>query len=110
MAGIDGLVTPYNTSEFAAMVEACRSHHYATLDQYVTVATELRRMLARVPGDRAMDLDSRVAARRVARQLSRAGNYEQYAARATIRSYHLYQQLFTAKGSASRGRGFDVDK
>ncbi|WP_213455294.1 hypothetical protein [Rhizomonospora bruguierae] len=108
--GITGLVTPYNTSEFAAMVEAARSHHYAVMDQYVTIAADLRRLLARIPGDRLGNVDSKMAARRVARQISRAGTYEAYAARAGIRAFHLYQQLFTNKGQQARAKTFDPNK
>lgn len=108
--GIPGLVTPYTTSEFSAMVEEARAHHYAVSDQYGIVASELRRQLGKVKGAQIMNLDSKVAARRVSRQLIRAANYEAYAARATIRSFQLYQQLFLGKGSSARARGFDINK
>lgn len=109
--GIPALVTPYNTSEFHAMVEAVRAHHWASHDQYVVVASELYRSLAKAQGTRGLlGMDVRIAARRVTRHLAHAAGYEIAAAKAAVRSYTLFTELFLNKSSAAPQRGFDLDK
>src|SRR5688572_12037675 len=107
--GIEGLITPYSTSEFHAMVEAARAHHNAAHDQYSTVAADLRKGLSKAQGVRGlMGLDVRIAARRVTRHLVHCAGLEQATARALVRSYEMYNELFLGKASA-RNRGFDVN-
>lgn len=108
--GISGLVTPYNTSEFREAVETARKFHHAANDQYATIAAELRRLLARIPGHRIGDIDSKIAARRVARHVAKAAASEVQAAQAFVRSYHLYLDLFTNKAKTSHSKSFDPDK
>jgi hypothetical protein len=109
--GLPDLVTPYNTSEFHEVADACRRYHHATMDRYITVAAELRRMLGKVKGTAVLlGVDSKIAAGRVTRHLVRAGTFEQAAARAVVRSYQTYLELFTGKSAAARAREFDPDK
>lgn len=109
--GIPALVTPYNTSEFHAMVEGVRAHHWASHDQYVVVASELYRSLAKAQGTRGLlGMDVRLAARRVTRHLAHAAGYEIAAAKAAVRSYTLFTELFLNKSSAAPQRGFDLER
>lgn len=106
--GIEGLITPYSTSEFHAMVEQVRAHHNAAHDQYSTVAVELRRGLGKaqgVPGLFGMDV--KIAARRVTRHLAHAAGLEMATAKALIRSYEMYNELFLGRSAAKRG--FDIN-
>lgn len=109
--GIDGLVTPYNTSEFHAMVETVRGHHHAEYDQMLTIAAELRRMLGKVSGAPALvGVDSKIAARRVTRHLARAAGMNLRVAQATIRSYQMYTELFTGRATTGHQKTFDPNK
>lgn len=109
--GIPGLVTPYSTSEFHAMVEAARAHHWAVQDQLTIVAAELYRGLTtNMQGRRGLvGVDVRMAARQVTRHLSKAANYEVAAAQAIVFSYNKFTQLFLGK-PVGQQRGFDLDK
>jgi hypothetical protein len=108
--GIQGLVTPYSTSEFQAMVEAVRAHHNAAHDQYSTVAAELRLGLHKVQGARGLfGVDVRIAARRVTKPLVRCAGLETEVAKSLIRSLELYNELFLNK-SPAHSRGFDINK
>lgn len=108
--GIPGLLTPYSTSEFQAMVEAARTHHNYVHDQYVSVAAELRSGLKKATGSPGLlGLDVAIAARRVTRHLAKAGAIELEAARAAVRSYEMFTELFIG-GPGRRQQGFDVNK
>lgn len=108
--GITGLVTPYTTSEFHAIVELIRLHHHAEHDQLVVIAAELRRMLGKVSGATlAFGVDSKIAARRVTRHLSHAAGLNLAVAKAAIRSYDVYTELFTGKRAGPRGKAFNVN-
>lgn len=109
--GLEGLVTPYTTSEFHKLVELLRSHHHAEYDQMVVVAAELRRMLGKVQGAPGLvGIDSKIAARRVTRHLSHAAGANLVVAKATVRAYDLYVELFTGKRAGPHGKTFDVNK
>lgn len=108
---IDALVTPYTTSEFHAMVEAARALHHGLHDRFVVMAAELTVGLSKVEGRRGMmGLDSKVAAQRVTRHLKHAAGYDLQAARAVVRSYQMFNELFLGKAPAARGQSFDLDK
>lgn len=107
---IPGLITPYSTSEFQAMVESVRRHHNGGYDQYCAVAAELRSGLKKVHGAPGLfGLDVALAARRVTKHLAVAAACELEAAKAVVRSYQMYQQLFLGRGKPG-GRTFDASK
>lgn len=110
-SGIDGLVTPYTTSEFHAITELIRKHHHAVHDQKVVVAAELRRMLGKVQGATlAFGVDSKIAARRVTRHIAHSGALDLAAAKATVRAFDLYVELFTGRRAGPHGKTFNVNK
>ncbi len=93
--GHSALVTPYTTSEFQAMVEAARAHHFAMHDQLVVVSSELYRGLCKAQGVRGlMGLDVRIAARKVTRNVTHAAGLNVEAAKAMVRAYTQFTQLF----------------
>lgn len=107
--GLAALVTPHSKSEFQAMAEAARAHHHAMHDQLHTIAAELRRDLGRLQGTGGLlGLDVKIAAYRVTRHLVRAGQMEFEVAKAIVRSYYQFEELFLNKSPAAQP--FDLDK
>lgn len=108
--GLPALVTPYSTSEFHALVEAARAHHWAMQDQLLTIAAELHRALSRMQGGRGLaGLDVKIAARRVTRHLAKAGALNVGVAQEIAFSYNQFTRLFLNKTSTP-SRTFDLDK
>lgn len=105
------LITPYTTTEFAAMVEQARAHHHSMYDQYHIIAVELRRGLGKVQGARGLlGLDVKIAARRVTRHLAHAASLELETAKAVLRSFHVYQEHFLGKPGNPPASTFQIDK
>jgi hypothetical protein len=67
-------------------------------------------MLARVGGRQPLNIDARIAARRVTRPLMIAAGMELQAARSVVRAHQLFQQYYLGRPSGGHGRAFDVDK
>jgi hypothetical protein len=109
--GLPALITPYSTSEFHAMIEAARAHHWGNADRLQTMAAELYRALVDHFGaGRMMGADVKIAARRVTRHLAKAANYNVSTAQAIAFSYHQYTHLFLNSRPNAPRRGFDPDK
>lgn len=105
------LVTPYTTSEFQAMIEAARAHHHSMYDQYHVIAVELRRGLGKVEGAKGLfGIDVKIAARRVTRHLAHAASLELETAKAVLRSYHVYQELYLNRPQNPPASSFQIDK
>jgi hypothetical protein len=116
MAAGDGLpefVTPYNTSEFEALVAAINAHCRGLTSQAEVVSADLRRLLpkAKNVGGRAYlgGLDLHLAARQVARQFSQMAGAFNSAAAAGSKALQYYHGTFVQPaGSHSSGRSFDA--
>ena len=110
--GIPGLVTPYSTSEFQAMVEQVREHHWATAGQMHEIAAELRHELRKHLRDNGNRAEALMVARAVTRPLIVATRFDYDVARLTLRSYNIYLDRVVNRGKAPRahGRAFNPDK
>lgn len=109
--GLPELITPYSTTEFHAMVEAARAHHHAMHDQLVIMSAELYRGLSKVQGARGLfGVDVKIAARRVSKHLAHAAGMEMATAKAIVRSYTQYTELFLNKSNAAPATAFNLDK
>lgn len=106
------LVTPYNTDEFYAMHRAAVTLFKDRHDELHTIAVDLRQLLANPRGTklRAMRVDLKLNAIRVARHIEHAAGAQLAAAKAVTNGYRTYVDLYTNQDSAaSRGRQFTVN-
>lgn len=112
MNGHPQLVTPYNTSEFHAMVNALRTHHSAMHDQAHTVAVDLRKLLPTASGSKfsGVRMDLKLNAVRVTRHIAHAAALDRATARAYENAYRTYLELFVNAGGSTHSRAFNVDK
>lgn len=111
--GLPDLVTPYNTSEFEALVHAVRSHFNAMAGQAQVVGADLRRLLPQARGAAGRQglfgLDLQVAAWQVAKQFAQLAASSTAGAAAAGRALEIYHGSFTA-GTGPRGSTFDASK
>jgi hypothetical protein len=111
MSGTDygKIITPYSTSEMNAVCEATRHHLHDLHDRLFVISAELYVGLSKLDGRTGLfGVDTKLAARRVTKNLVHAGALELEAAKAISRTWTVYQQLFVAGGNKSRG--FQVNK
>lgn len=111
MADLDFLVTPYNTTEFAALVTEAIKMHQDMHSRDRVIAAELRKLLANPKGTKlaAMRMDMKMNAYRVARHFVGAGAANLAAGRAYRVAYTTYLDLYTGAPSHGSGRQFNVN-
>lgn len=111
--GIPEFVTPYNTSEFEAMVQTIVTHFNAVRGQAEVVAVDLRRLLPRAKNVQGRHgwagLDLKLAAFQVARQFTQVAAAQNASAAAANRGLSLFHGNFT-NPSGNHGRGFDAGR
>lgn len=112
--GIPEFVTPYNTSEFEAMVAAVKAHFNALKGQAEVVGADLGRLLpnARNVGGNPwmVGLDLKMAARQIRRQFNQAAAAQVSASAAIDKAMQFYHGNFTSAGTGAHGRTFDAGK
>lgn len=113
--GHDALVTPYSTSEFAALADIMRAHHSAMHGQATDVAAALRGILPEVIAQRGGGrrgfggLDNKLLARLIVKPIMDAAALNQTQAKLYILTYRRYQEHVVNASAATRPNGFKVD-
>lgn len=114
--GYEGIVTPYNTTQWNAIVADVRSHFNGSSGSLHTVAAILRKELPHaknVEGRRRMaGLDLHIAAIQIARHWNQAAASQTAAAVAMTKADEIYAGVFAiggARGLHREGR-FDAGK
>lgn len=112
--GLPELVTPYNTSEFEAMIAAVQAHCHALVGQAEVVGADLRRLLPRATNvnSRAglFGLDLHLAARQISRQFAQMAGGFNSAGAAAGRAMAIYHGTFVQPGGSHGGGQFDAGK
>lgn len=99
MPGHPNLQTPTRASELRNLAESMRNHHRSMREQGRVTASELRRSLIPILG--------RTGAHRVGRQFARAASLNEECARAYIRAYDIYKEVYEKRRKAATQ--FDPD-
>lgn len=107
-----GIITPYNTKEFEAMIADIRSHFNANATALQVVGVSLRRELPRARNlsgrSHMMGADLRLAAWQIARQFAQASASQTATAAAVTRALTIYHGNFHSNGRHAGGRRFDA--
>lgn len=111
--GLPWLVTPMNTSEFEEIFHMYTAHKRALRGQLEVIAVDLRRLLPKaknVNGRMPFDLDLKLAARQVAKQVMNSAATEEAGAVAAGRAVSVFHANFTTTGGGHGGRTFDAGR
>lgn len=110
-----GIITPYNTADFEAMVRDVRKHFNADGAACQQVGIDLRRLLPKaknISGRRGMmGADIRIAAWQIARQFAQADAALRGASAAVGKAFEIYYGSVhepRTKKTAGHGRRFDA--
>jgi hypothetical protein len=112
MAGYQGIITPYGTKAFEAMVEAVTAEFVGNAVLLEVVGVDLRRELPRAKNVNGrhglMGADLHLAAWQVARQFARASAAQTASAAAVSRALSIYHGTFHGRRAVQRNGRFDA--